>query len=152
GKCKGVTITIQGVPITVDVYILPLEGYDALLGAQLFRTLGTIVWNFADMRMKFQLRDKIIELKGVYSSPEKIVDDMDMNKEHNKKKKGFYYNCILLYCSLRKGTHLVLMVIINHNSSYQISKMCLLNQSRCCNTPHSEPGSLPIRERCVTQN
>ncbi|KAJ8898712.1 hypothetical protein K2173_004846 [Erythroxylum novogranatense] len=45
GKCVQTQIIIQGVPIYVDLYILPLEGYDVVLGTQWLRTLGPIIWD-----------------------------------------------------------------------------------------------------------
>lgn len=33
-RCKELCMTLQGVPIVIDLYLLPLEGCDAVLGAQ----------------------------------------------------------------------------------------------------------------------
>ncbi|KAK0572903.1 hypothetical protein LWI29_000220 [Acer saccharum] len=42
GKCKCVTLLLQGIPVSIDFYLLPLEGYDIVLGTQWLRTLGPI--------------------------------------------------------------------------------------------------------------
>eukprot|EP00268_Persea_americana_P067414 TRINITY_DN9277_c1_g2_i1.p2 TRINITY_DN9277_c1_g2~~TRINITY_DN9277_c1_g2_i1.p2 ORF type:complete len:157 (-),score=33.25 TRINITY_DN9277_c1_g2_i1:1150-1620(-) len=43
GRCKGVNMSLQGGPIILDLYLLPLEGCDAVHGAQWLRPLGPIV-------------------------------------------------------------------------------------------------------------
>ncbi|XP_021596642.1 uncharacterized protein LOC110603250 [Manihot esculenta] len=60
GKCAQTEILVQGVPIIVDLYILPLEGYDVVLGTQWLRTLGPIIWDFSDLLMTFNLDGKQI--------------------------------------------------------------------------------------------
>ncbi|XP_042515336.1 uncharacterized protein LOC122089704 [Macadamia integrifolia] len=42
GRCKGMNMTLQGIPIVVDLYLLLLEGYDAVLGAQWLRIENVI--------------------------------------------------------------------------------------------------------------
>ena len=42
GRYIGVQVWLQRVTLDVDFYLLPLEGYDMVLGAQWLRTLGMI--------------------------------------------------------------------------------------------------------------
>jgi hypothetical protein len=37
----------------MDVYIIPLEGHEAVLGCQWLRTLGPIIWDFEYLSMSF---------------------------------------------------------------------------------------------------
>lgn len=53
GKCNNVKLLLQRFPIVVDFYLLPLEGYDVVLGTQWLRTLGLIVWVFSQVQMSF---------------------------------------------------------------------------------------------------
>lgn len=56
--CTQTQILIQGESITVDLYILPLEGYDVVLETQWLYTLGPIVWDFSNLLMAFNLDGK----------------------------------------------------------------------------------------------
>jgi len=42
GRYIGVQVWLQRITLDVDFYLLPLEGYDMVLGAQWLRTLGMI--------------------------------------------------------------------------------------------------------------
>jgi hypothetical protein len=53
GKCLQVPVELQGWNFYVDIYILPLEGYGMVLGAQWLRGLGPILWDFEKLRMQF---------------------------------------------------------------------------------------------------
>lgn len=86
GKCQGVRVLLQGVPIIVDFYILPLEGYDVVLGAQWLRTLGPILWDFSKMLMIFKLEEKKVELRSMTTPTDKIVDENEFKKELKKRK------------------------------------------------------------------
>nr|DAD45832.1 TPA_asm: hypothetical protein HUJ06_004062 [Nelumbo nucifera] len=43
GKCLQVPIKVQGTTIVADFYLLPLPGYDAVLGINWLKSLGPIV-------------------------------------------------------------------------------------------------------------
>ena len=88
GKCLGVRVVLQGITITVDFYILPLEGYDAVLGAQWLMTLGPILWDFSKMQMKFSMEGKEVMLQGRSTPSSKFVDEEDMRRELKKRKQG----------------------------------------------------------------
>ena len=47
GRCFGVTIKLGSYVTQADFYILPLEGYDVVMGTHWLRTLGEILWDFA---------------------------------------------------------------------------------------------------------
>jgi hypothetical protein len=58
--CPGVMpqapISIEGVLFCVDLYIMPLAGFDLVLGTQWISTLGPIVWDITNRTMQFQLQ------------------------------------------------------------------------------------------------
>lgn len=41
--------------VNTEVFILPINGCEILLGARWLRTLGDILWNFEAMTMRFKL-------------------------------------------------------------------------------------------------
>jgi hypothetical protein len=53
--CLGVLpqapISIEGFLFYVDLYIMPLAGFDLVLGTQWIATLGPIVWDIANRTM-----------------------------------------------------------------------------------------------------
>ena len=55
--CSGVLpqapISIEGVSFCVDLYIMPLAGFDLVLGTQWIATLGPIVCDIANRTMQF---------------------------------------------------------------------------------------------------
>ncbi|KAJ8752504.1 hypothetical protein K2173_004792 [Erythroxylum novogranatense] len=91
GKSKQVPITIQGFTTWVDLYLLPLEGCDIVLGTCWLETMGPIIWDFSHLTMKFNFQGKdvvsdaqVVELTkniryGIYlhiiaaSSPQAII-------------------------------------------------------------------------------
>lgn len=88
GRCKDVCITLQGVPIAIDLYLLPLEGHDAVLAAQWPRTLGSIIWDFSKLQMRFQVGDKDVIFQGMSAPENKLVNAEDMSREVRRRKWG----------------------------------------------------------------
>ncbi|GAV91342.1 RVP_2 domain-containing protein [Cephalotus follicularis] len=51
---KNFTLKMQGYVFGTDVFLIPLESYDLILGIHWLASLGDILWNFAELRMRFQ--------------------------------------------------------------------------------------------------
>lgn len=64
GYCKEVTLSIQGVPVFTDLYLLKLEGCEVVLGAHWLRTLGPVLWDFSNLWMQFTWKGSTCQLKG----------------------------------------------------------------------------------------
>ena len=62
--CKAFTWKAHEQSFEADVYILPLENCDLILGAQWLSTLGDILWNFETLTMKFVKGNKPYTLRG----------------------------------------------------------------------------------------
>ena len=60
----------------MDLFVLPLTGFDVVLGVNWFRTLGPILWDFAVMRMCFFQQGTLIELQGMTSISYKKQSDL----------------------------------------------------------------------------
>nr|DAD35091.1 TPA_asm: hypothetical protein HUJ06_005731 [Nelumbo nucifera] len=65
GKSTGVTLVLQGEPLLMDFYLLPLDGYEVVLGTQWLATLSPIWWDFKRLQMKFGVDGREITLRGV---------------------------------------------------------------------------------------
>ena len=59
---------VQGVLFTSDVMLLSLGGCELVLGVQWLSTLGTIKWNFKELRMEFLFQGKKVVLRGTSQS------------------------------------------------------------------------------------
>lgn len=65
GICCGVPFTIAGEPFIFDIYVIPLAGYEMILGCQWLKTLGPILWDFATHSMSFWQHDHRIKWFGM---------------------------------------------------------------------------------------
>ncbi|KAJ8766009.1 hypothetical protein K2173_020525 [Erythroxylum novogranatense] len=71
GICKGTPIllvTSHFHSFSVDLFILPLTGFDIVLGVNWLRTLAPILWDFALMKMCFNQQGSLVELQGMVST------------------------------------------------------------------------------------
>jgi hypothetical protein len=89
-SCPGVLrqapISIVGEEFRVDLYIMPLAGYDLVLGTQWMVTLGPIMWDFTARTMAFTRRDLAVcwtdvgarqaHLLAVSSSPTSLLEEL----------------------------------------------------------------------------
>ena len=64
GKCQHVRISIGDYNLRFDMFALPLGECDVVLGARWLRTLGPILWDFAELWMEFSINGKKHTLKG----------------------------------------------------------------------------------------
>ena len=59
GVCQGAHMDIAGEPFSIDLYTIPLVGYDLILGCDWLRTLGPVVWDLGKLSMTFWRHDQI---------------------------------------------------------------------------------------------
>lgn len=69
GVIRQAVLSIDGSLFTVDLFVIPLAGYDMVLGTQWMASLGPIVWDFTERTMSFQYHGRTICWAGVPSSP-----------------------------------------------------------------------------------
>src|SRR5438132_1633488 len=53
GKCPPLHASVFGEPFKLDCYVLPLRGYDLILGVRWLSALGPILWDFNNSTMSF---------------------------------------------------------------------------------------------------
>jgi hypothetical protein len=65
GRCVGVQVCINNAEFVMEFFLLPMEGCEAVLGAQWLQMLGPIMWDFAKLHMKFTWKEREVELWGL---------------------------------------------------------------------------------------
>ena len=75
GKCVGVRLRLKAFTVITDFYIIPLDGYDIVLGTQWLKTLGEIWWDFSKLIMRFTINNKEITLKGLSTPRNRVIEE-----------------------------------------------------------------------------
>ena len=65
GVIRDASITIDGVTFDVDLYVMPLVGFDLVLETQWLATLGPVVWDVAARTLQFQHQGRSVCWSGV---------------------------------------------------------------------------------------
>ena len=68
GCVKGVFLVVQEFEIITDLFVLPIEGADAILGIFWLSTLGCIILDYKHLTMQFGSGGHMVELRGEQSS------------------------------------------------------------------------------------
>lgn len=69
GICKHTPMTIASSEFVVDFYIIPLARFDVILGMQWLSTLGSVLWNFAQMQFSHWANNRRITWTGLQHPP-----------------------------------------------------------------------------------
>ncbi|KAI0507251.1 hypothetical protein KFK09_013373 [Dendrobium nobile] len=64
GKCKGVTIILQGEVVTQDFLLIDLENTDVILGMQWLQSLGDMEVNWEKLLIKYKSNGRRVALQG----------------------------------------------------------------------------------------
>lgn len=80
GKCKQVKWNIQRHNLLADFCVLPVKGYDAVLGVQWLTTLRPILWDFKKMTLQFQINSKWVTLRGIQPTQFDLASEKKNNK------------------------------------------------------------------------
>jgi hypothetical protein len=65
GICRVVHIFIDQEEFIIDLFVIPLEGYDMVLGVHWMRSLGPIWWDFGRTRLYCWCDDNHVVWQGV---------------------------------------------------------------------------------------
>jgi hypothetical protein len=68
GVIRQAVVTIHGDPFHVDLFIMPLAGYDVVLGTQWLATLGPVLSDFGGYTMMFHRQGRPVCWQGVQGS------------------------------------------------------------------------------------
>lgn len=83
---------MQGTEFQANVRLLPLGGCDMVLGVQWLTTLGSVLWDFKELRMEFQAQGWKHVLRGGNSVEIQQVTSAQMQKLMKGKPKGCLHN------------------------------------------------------------
>ncbi|KAM0065899.1 putative nucleotidyltransferase, Ribonuclease H [Helianthus debilis subsp. tardiflorus] len=72
GLARAVELVIQGQPIVVDFYVLPLQGWDIVLGVSWLATLGPVLTDYATSVFEFSLNGQQVKWQGDVSVAQAI--------------------------------------------------------------------------------
>jgi len=60
GVIRAAPLTIEGVVYPADLFVMPLAGYDVVLGTRWLGELGTIAWDLRGRRLSFQRQGRTV--------------------------------------------------------------------------------------------
>jgi hypothetical protein len=65
GVCSNTHIVIGTEEFIIDLYVIPLDGYDMVLGVHWLRTLGPLLWDFDHARLSCWRDDHQVVWQGI---------------------------------------------------------------------------------------
>lgn len=75
-----INLTMGEYVLNSPMIAIPMGGVDVVLGVQWLQSLGTVVFNFQELFMKFSLDRKEFELRGIKRKPSKVISSNGMTK------------------------------------------------------------------------
>jgi hypothetical protein len=88
GKCSAVPVLLEGTLFILEFFLIDLQGYDSVLGAQWLKTLGPILWDFASLHMSFTWQGQKVTLIGINSPSNRVLEGQKMKKELRRCSEG----------------------------------------------------------------
>jgi hypothetical protein len=145
GKCNKINLTMGEYVMNSPMIAIPMGGVDVVLGIQWLQSLGTMAFNFQELFMKFSLKGKEIELRGIAGKPGKVISSNDMTKLLKKVHQGV----IAQLCSLDVQTSKPSIpqdlqgIIDNHSKVFEDIPKGLPPTRNHDHENHLIPGSVP---------
>ncbi|XP_043725704.1 uncharacterized protein LOC122672270 [Telopea speciosissima] len=62
-KCKPISLQLQGHTFTIELYLLPIEGAEIVLGIQWLQQLGPILTDYKHLTMNFEWEGRKVQLQ-----------------------------------------------------------------------------------------
>jgi hypothetical protein len=81
GHCQGIKLSIQGITITADYYVLPVVACQVVLGVQWLETLGPMETDYKQLTMTFRIGGVRHTLQGLGREAEASSIEVLHNKE-----------------------------------------------------------------------
>jgi hypothetical protein len=84
GVCCVIHIFIDSKEFIIDLFVIPLKGYDMVLGIQWLRTPGMILWDFEHTRMCCLRNDHCIMWQGTTRRRTTTSHSMEVTDSHRR--------------------------------------------------------------------
>jgi hypothetical protein len=84
----GVQLKMGSFTTKADFFILPLEGYDVVMGTQWLQPLGEILWDFSKLVMRFTVAGREIVLHGLSAPVNRMVENQKLEQVTRKGRQG----------------------------------------------------------------
>lgn len=68
GICKALTVEMQKHCFTVNFHVIPLNNYDAVMGAKWLQEVGLVWWDFKERLLTFKHQGKEVILQGLHTT------------------------------------------------------------------------------------
>jgi len=88
GKCHNIKLSMGEYVLSSPIISIPMGGADVVLGFEWIQSLGTIVFNFQEIFMKFYAEGKEVQLRGIARKPGKIISSNGMTKILKREQRG----------------------------------------------------------------
>lgn len=82
--CGNFKWSMQGQNFSADMWVLPLIGYDVILGVHWLKTLGEFRWDLNKYTLKFHKGDQEVVLRGILQEDLRWVDERQLSKALHK--------------------------------------------------------------------
>ncbi|XP_068663013.1 uncharacterized protein [Aristolochia californica] len=69
GFCSAIPFVIEGNTFVADFLVIPLAGFDLVLGIKWLQQLGPILWDFQSLTMSFTQDHHQLTLHGTHAQP-----------------------------------------------------------------------------------
>nr|GMC86807.1 uncharacterized protein LOC109178468 [Ipomoea batatas] len=76
GVCEDVLLQKDSVSFPINLYVIPLAGFEIVLGVHWLRTLGAILWDFTALTMSFAYNGQPVTWQGEQVSPGRVLTAM----------------------------------------------------------------------------
>ena len=92
GRCQGIRLSIQGITITADYYVLPVAACQVVLGVQWLEILGPVETDYKQLTMTFIIGGVRHTLQGLGRAVEASSIEVLHNKEcSGLQRMGFFF-------------------------------------------------------------
>ncbi|RWV79547.1 hypothetical protein GW17_00059300 [Ensete ventricosum] len=85
-KCPRVKLILQEQDVVTDFFLLPLDGFDIVLGIDWLSMIGDVLWNFSKLTIKFFSKGKQVILR---ESPTTTTTTQHLEGVPKEKSNGF---------------------------------------------------------------